>query len=113
LFVSPLKEDCSSYFHYSGRGEISATQENAKKPAAEWTIRVLGLANKNLTAKRNREIRAVEIELTYLCEEEEYPERIEHYRRQCHLDTCEDGRLLPHCSSILAFLDSLLSGVEM
>ncbi|HBL31135.1 MAG TPA: hypothetical protein DD490_30275 [Acidobacteria bacterium] len=55
LFVSPLRDDCSSRFAFNRRGEIQPAR--AGDPAAEETIRRLGLRDATLTALRREAIR--------------------------------------------------------
>jgi len=55
LFVSPLRDGCSQRFVFNGRGEIKPAI--AGDPAAEETIRRLGLCDSALTALRQAAIR--------------------------------------------------------
>ncbi|HBJ82486.1 MAG: hypothetical protein Q8M07_06700 [Prosthecobacter sp.] len=54
LFVSPLRADCTARFQFGRQGQISAAQRN--DPAAEETIRRLGLDHRELTALRKAAI---------------------------------------------------------
>jgi len=52
LFVSPLQQNCHTFFKFTSAGEIKQTDDPEKKPAAVETINHLKLNHSSLTANR-------------------------------------------------------------
>jgi uncharacterized protein (TIGR02646 family) len=59
LMVSPLIENCAEYFRYTGFGEIRPTNNPTMQPAAQETIKRLGLDNPKLEASRRKAIQDI------------------------------------------------------
>lgn len=78
LMISPLDPNCSSYFKYTGSGEILPTDNPEHQEAAETTIRMLAL-NINKLKKMRRKVVDGVIEATQDLSEEEIKELAEAY----------------------------------
>lgn len=76
LFISPLGEDCESYFKYSDNGEVFADTSEG-----EYTIRLLNLNSEKLCRARKATIKA--------CNGYHDPELVKKY----YIDPQEDGRI--------------------
>lgn len=59
LMVSPLQENCASYFAYSGSGQILPSSDPAMQPAAKETIERLGLDSPDLEDGRRNAIQTL------------------------------------------------------
>jgi len=70
LMISPLDPNCSSYFKYTGAGEILPTENSEHQEAAETTIRMLAL-NINKLKKMRRKVVDGVIEATQGLSEKE------------------------------------------
>jgi len=57
--VSPLMQNCTEYFRYTGVGEIRATTDELMQNTAQETITRLGLNNPNLEKSRKNTIQRI------------------------------------------------------
>ncbi|BAY84194.1 hypothetical protein NIES267_36900 [Calothrix parasitica NIES-267] len=76
LMISPLDPNCSSYFRYTGAGEILPTQDPLHQQAAETTIKMLALDINKLKKMRRKVVDGV-IQATQDLSEEEIKELAE------------------------------------
>ena len=81
LFISPLSEDCESYFKYSDNGEVFSDT-----PAGEYTIGLLNLNSEKLRRARKATIKE--------CNDYHDPEMVKKY----YIAPQEDGRMNLKCS---------------
>lgn len=102
LMVSPLMENCADYFRFTELGKIRASQNPALQPAAQETIRRLGLDHSRLEAARKQAIAGVRQLLQKNPETEDLRKLIQSYDR---LD--RDGKYVPYCTVILYVLQQL------
>jgi uncharacterized protein (TIGR02646 family) len=101
LMVSPLMENCADYFRFTELGKIRASQNPALQPAAQETIRRLGLDHSRLEAARKQAIAGVR----QLLQKHPTPD-LQKLIQDCdRLD--RDGKYLPYCTVILYVLQQL------
>jgi uncharacterized protein (TIGR02646 family) len=103
LTVSPLEQDCASYFRFGSRETITSTRETLKATAAGVTIQELGLNHAVLTLSRKRLINGVLQDVESLTTEE-IQQLIELYDRP---DSA--GRFTPFCTAIIYRLQDELN----
>jgi uncharacterized protein (TIGR02646 family) len=70
LMVSPLDENCASFFRYAASGEILPTDAPDKKEAAQTTIEKLGLGIEKLRLMRSAAIDGALLAIEGLTDEE-------------------------------------------
>jgi uncharacterized protein (TIGR02646 family) len=70
LMVSPLDENCASFFRYAASGEILPTDELDKQQAAKITIEKLGLGIEKLRLMRSAAIDGALLAIEGLTDEE-------------------------------------------
>ena len=70
LMVSPLDENCASFFRYAASGEILPTDVPDKKEAAQTTIEKLGLGIEKLRLMRSAAIDGALLAIEGLTDEE-------------------------------------------
>jgi uncharacterized protein (TIGR02646 family) len=99
LMVSPLDENCASFFRYAASGEILPTDESDKQEAAKTTIEKLGLDIEKLRMMRSAAIDGVLLAIEGLSEEEKLL-----FAQGCQqLDA--DGRYMPFCTALAYILN--------
>jgi uncharacterized protein (TIGR02646 family) len=94
LTVSPLHQDCASYFRYTEVGEILPTREPRKAKAAGATIQELGLNHAVLTLSRKRLINGVLQDIESLTAKE-IQQLIDLYDRPDNA-----GKFTPFCTAL-------------
>jgi uncharacterized protein (TIGR02646 family) len=102
LMVSPLDQDCASYFKYTGAGEIIPTQEALKVGAAKETIKRLGLNYAGLMRDRAKVAGQI-VNIVENLEKEDIEKLVNSYKVPN-----SDGKYERFCSVILYFLESLV-----
>jgi uncharacterized protein (TIGR02646 family) len=103
LIVSPLHQDCVSYFRYTEVGEILPTKEIPKAKAARATIQELGLNHAVLTLSRKRLIDGVLQDIESLTAKE-IQQLIDLYDRPD-----SSGKFTPFCAAIIYRLQDELN----
>jgi uncharacterized protein (TIGR02646 family) len=96
LMVSPTIADCGEFFRYKENGEIFASKDPMRVPAANETIAKLNLNIYNLTESRKRAVSAILAEPLSLAE---IAKLIEKYKQ---MD--DQGTYRPFCQVVLYFL---------
>ena len=94
LMISPLDPNCSSYFRYTGAGEILATPDTEHQEAAETTIKMLALDINKLKKMRRKVVDGV-IQATQDLSEEEIKQLSEAW-----LERDTSGRYEPFWATI-------------
>ena len=94
LMISPLDPNCSSYFRYTGAGEILPTQDPQHQEAAETTIKMLALDINKLNKMRRKVVDGV-IQATQGLSEKEIKQLAEAY-----LERDETGSYVPFWATI-------------
>ena len=94
LMISPLDPNCSSYFRYTGAGEILPTQDPQHQEAAETTIKMLALDINKLKKMRRKVVDGV-IQATQGLSEKEIKQLAEAY-----LERDETGSYVPFWATI-------------
>ena len=92
--ISPLDPKCSSYFRYTGAGEILPAENSENPEAAETTIKMLALDINKLNKMRRKVIDGV-IQATQDLSEEEIKELSEAW-----LERDTSGRYEPFWATI-------------
>jgi uncharacterized protein (TIGR02646 family) len=100
--VSPLQEDCASYFRYEINGNILPTQDASKTAAATATIDKLGLNHKKLILQREEAIAGIIQGLETLTDAEIH-QLIEAYNQPD-----SSGKLTRFCAAVIYTLQSFL-----
>jgi hypothetical protein len=97
--VSPLDENCASFFRYAASGQILPIDEPDKQKAAKTTIEKLGLDIEKLRRMRSAAIDGALLAIEGLTEEEirQFAQGYE------QLDT--NGRYAPFCGAIAYILN--------
>jgi uncharacterized protein (TIGR02646 family) len=103
LTVSPLDQDCASYFRYTEVGEILPTKETQKAKASATTIQGLGLNHAVLMLSRKRLIDGVLQDIESLTTQE-IQQLIDLYDRPD-----SSGKFTPFCSAIIYRLQDELN----
>lgn len=92
--ISPLDEQCESYFTYTSEGNIAAIEAHPRQTDAERTIRVLNLNFYDLQKSREEAFDA----LTGLSDDD-----AEKLLKQCY-EKDEDGRFRPFCAAVANYI---------
>lgn len=101
LMVSPLDEDCETYFTYTAFGEILARKDDDVELAAQETIKRLGLNYPQLETARRRIVEEI-LDVTAGLTPEEIEILIESYAQPD-----KEGKYVRFCGMVLYFLRSI------
>ncbi|MEO0686206.1 MAG: retron system putative HNH endonuclease, partial [Cyanobacteria bacterium J06649_11] len=94
LMISPLDPNCSSYFRYTGAGEILPSENSERQEAAETTIKMLALDINKLKKMRRKAVDGV-IQATQGLSKKEIKQLAEAW-----LDRDSSGRYEPFWATI-------------
>jgi uncharacterized protein (TIGR02646 family) len=104
LMVSPLDPNCDKYFQYPDDGQITATEDPAKRVAALETIHRLGLDNDKLSKVREEAIAGLGItDLTLSLSADEIRQFIDGLNQPD-----SSGELEPFCFALIYQLQQFL-----